>query len=239
MPEVGDRGADVLSMAEGVGGLRVDQVRRLKDLERGNARLKKRVAERTSDGRSLKRLTVVDESTRECLAMDVERRADARSVLERLAALFIERGVPDYVRSDKGSEFTARMVRQWLQRAGVKRLFIEPGSPWENGDVESFNGKFREEYLHREIFDTVVEAKVLIERWRREYNPVRPHGARGYRPPAPQAILPLPPGSAPPGGNGTRTNIESGTTIGGRSPNGSGTRKVCLPLRQVHSQGVC
>jgi len=155
------------------------------------------VADRTSDGRPLKMLTLVDEYTRECLAIDIERRADAMSVLERLAALFIERGVPDYLRSDNGSEFTARIVRNWLNRLGVKTLFIEPGSPWENGYVESFNGKFRDECLNGEIFDTVVEAKVLIERWRREYNQVRPHSALGYRPPAPETILPLPPGSAP------------------------------------------
>ena len=155
------------------------------------------VADRTSDGRPLKMLTVVDEYTRECLAIDVERRADAMSVLERLAALFLEQGAPDYLRSDNGSEFTARMVRNWLERVGVKTLFIEPGSPWENGYVESFNGKFRDECLNGETFDTVAEAKVLIERWRREYNQVRPHSALGYRPPAPEAILPLPPGSAP------------------------------------------
>ena len=155
------------------------------------------VADRTSEGRPLKMLTVVDEYTRECLAIDVERRADSMSVLERLAALLIERGAPDYLRSDNGSEFTAQVVRNWLNRGGVKTLFIEPGSPWENGFVESFNGKFRDECLTGESFDTVVEAKVLIERWRREYNQVRPHSALGYRPPAPQAILPLPPGSAP------------------------------------------
>jgi putative transposase len=155
------------------------------------------VADRTSDGRPLKMLTVVDEYTRECLAIDVERRADSMSVLERLAALFLERGAPDHLRSDNGSEFTARVVRSWLNRVGVKTLFIEPGSPWENGYVESFNGKFRDECLKGETFDTVTEAKVLIERWRREYNRVRPHSALGYRPPAPEAILPLPPGSAP------------------------------------------
>ena len=155
------------------------------------------VADRTHDGRPLKILTVVDEYTRECLAIDVERRADSMSVLERLAALFVERGVPDYLRSDNGSEFTARLVRDWLERVGVKTLFIEPASPWENGYVESFNGKFRDEFLNGEIFYTLREAKVLIEGWRREYNRVRPHSALGYRPPAPEVILPLPPGSAP------------------------------------------
>ena len=155
------------------------------------------VADRTQDGRPLKMLTVVDEYTRKCLAIDVERRADSMSVLERLAALFVERGVPDYIRSDNGSEFTARLVQNWLARVGVKTLFIEPGSPWENGYVESLNGKFRDEFLNGEIFYTLREAKVLIEGWRREYNKVRPHSALGYRPPAPETILPLPPGSVP------------------------------------------
>jgi transposase InsO family protein len=112
-------------------------------------------------------------------------------MLERLAALFVERGAPAYLRSDNGSEFTARIVRNWLHRVGVKTLFIEPGSPWENGYVESFNGKFRDACLHGEIFDSVVEARVLMERWRREYNQVRPHRAVGYRASAPEAILPV------------------------------------------------
>ena len=102
--------------------------------------------------------------------------------------LFIIRSVPDYIRSDNGSEFTATTVRGWLRRLGVKTLFIEPGSPWENGYTESFNGKLREERLNAEIFDTLMEAKVLIERWRRYYNTVRPHSSLGYRPPAPEAI---------------------------------------------------
>ena len=141
------------------------------------------VADRTQDGRPLKMLTVVDEYTRECLAIEVEQRADSMSVLERLAALFVERGVPDYIRSDNGSEFTALLVRNWLARVGVKTLFIEPGSPWENGYVESLNGKFRDEFRNGEIFYNLQEAKVLIEGWRQEYNKVRPHSALGYRPP--------------------------------------------------------
>lgn len=101
----------------------------------------------------------------------------------------MRRGVPDYIRSDNGSEFTAKAVRQWLAKVGVKTLFIEPGSPWENGYIESFNGKLRDELLNTEIFDTLLEAeaKVLIERWRREYNKIRPHSSLGYRPPAPEA----------------------------------------------------
>ena len=105
-----------------------------------------------------------------------------------LSDLFIHRGVPEHIRSDNGAEFTATKVREWLQRIDVKTLYIEPGSPWENGYVESFNGKLRDELLEREIFDTLWEAKVLIERWRREYNTVRPHSSLGYRPPAPEAV---------------------------------------------------
>jgi len=97
--------------------------------------------------------------------------------------------VPKYIRSDNGPEFTAKAIRKWLNSLGVKTLFIEPGSPWENGYIESFNGKLRDEMLNREIFTTLTEAKVLIEKWRREYNGVRPHSSLGYRPPAPEAIL--------------------------------------------------
>jgi putative transposase len=135
-------------------------------------------------------LTIVDEFTRECLAIDVTRKLSSEEVLERLSDLFIRRGVPDFVRSDNGPEFTAKRVKDWLGRVEVKTLFIEPGSPWENGYVESFNGKLRDELLDGEIFDTLLEAKVLIERWRVEYNTIRPHSALGYRPPAPEAIQP-------------------------------------------------
>jgi putative transposase len=144
---------------------------------------------RTSDGRAFRLLTVIDEHTRECLAIDVARAITADDVLERLSRLFIERGRPAYVRSDNGPEFTAKAVRRWLGGLGVRTLFIEPGSPWENGYVESFNGKVRDELLNPEIFDTLLEARVLTERWRRVYNGVRPHSALGYRPPAPEARL--------------------------------------------------
>ena len=110
-------------------------------------------------------------------------------MIDKLFDLFILRGIPEHIRSDNGSEFTAKAVRKWLNRLGVKTLFIEPGSPWENGYIESFNGKLRDELLNMEIFTTLAEAKVLIEQWRREYNQVRPHCALGYRPPAPEAIL--------------------------------------------------
>jgi len=146
------------------------------------------VQARTHEGRSFRMLTLVDEFTRECLAIDVARHLRSDDVLERLAWLFATRGVPDHIRSDNGPEFTARVVRDWLERMRVKTLFIEPGSPWENGYVESFNGKLRDELLNGEIFYTLREAKVLIERWRRHYNTVRPHSSLGYRPPAPEAI---------------------------------------------------
>lgn len=146
------------------------------------------VQARTHDGRAFRMLTIVDEFTRECLAIDVARKLTSEDVLERLSDLFIRRGVPDYLRSDNGPEFTAKRVKDWLERVEVKTLFIEPGSPWENGYVESFNGKLRDELLNGEIFDTLMEAKVLTERWRIEYNTIRPHSALGYRPPAPEAI---------------------------------------------------
>jgi transposase InsO family protein len=146
------------------------------------------VFERTHDGRPLRMLTLVDEYTRECLAIDVERRLDSENVLERLEALFVSRGTPEFIRSDNGSEFTAKAVREWLERVNVKTLYIAPGSPWENGYIESYNGKLRDELLDREIFYTLHEAKVLIERWRQEYNTFRPHSALGYRPPAPEAV---------------------------------------------------
>jgi putative transposase len=156
------------------------------------------VADRTSDGRPLRMLTIVDEHTRECVAIDVARRLTSEDVLERLSDLFVRRGVPDYLRSDNGPEFTATRVREWLARVQVKTLFIEPGSPWENGYVESFNGKLRDELLNREVFDTLLEAKVLIERWRRAYNTIRPHSSLGYRAPAPEATQPCSLASATP-----------------------------------------
>ena len=134
-------------------------------------------------------LTLIDEFTRECLAIDVARRLTSEDVLERLSDLFIQRGTPDDIRSDNGPEFTAHRVRDWLENVGVKTLFIEPGSPWENGFIESFNGKFRDELLNTEIFDTLLEAKVLIERWRVHYNTLRLHSSLGYRPPASEAVL--------------------------------------------------
>ena len=150
------------------------------------------VASRTHDGRPLRFLTVIEEYTRECLAIDVARRLNHQDVLDRLADLFVRRGTPEHIRSDNGSEFTALAVRDWLKRLDVQTLYIEPGSPWENGYNESFNGKLRDELLNVEIFDTLLEARILTERWRREYNTIRPHSALGYRPPAPETWPPRP-----------------------------------------------
>jgi putative transposase len=148
------------------------------------------VQDRTHDGRTIRMLTVIDEFTRECLAIEVARHLRHDDVLQVLAELFARHGPPDHIRSDNGSEFTAIAVREWLPRLGVKTLYIEPGSPWENGYNESFNGKLRDELLNGEIFYTLQEEKVLIERWRQHYNTIRPHSSLGYRPPAPAAILP-------------------------------------------------
>ena len=144
------------------------------------------------------------EYTRECLALLVGRRLTSDDVLTLLTDLFAERGPPDHIRSDQGAEFTATAVRKWLKRLGVATAYIEKASLWENGYNESFNGKLRDELLDGEIFYTLAEARVLIEAWQRHYNTVRPHSALGYRPPAPEAIVPgdgkASPGPWPPSG---------------------------------------
>jgi transposase InsO family protein len=147
------------------------------------------MVERTSNGKAFRILNIIDEFTRECMRVKVNRKISSQNVIEELFNLFIFRGIPEHIRSDNGPEFTARAVRRWLNRLGVKTLFIEPGSPWENGYIESFNGKLRDELLDREVFNTLEEAKVLIEQWRKEYNLIRPHSSLGYQPPAPEAIL--------------------------------------------------
>jgi transposase InsO family protein len=147
------------------------------------------VEERTTDGRKFRILNIIDEYSRESLCTRVERRINSQAVIDALFDLFVFRGIPEHIRSDNGAEFTARAVRKWLGELGVKTLFIEPGSPWENGYVESFNGKMRDELLNRELFTSLTEAKVLIAQWRREYNQVRPHSARGYMPPAPESRM--------------------------------------------------
>ncbi len=133
-------------------------------------------------------LVVVDEFSRECLAIEVARKLKSQDVLAVLADLFVRHGPPKHIRSDNGPEFVARAVRDWLGRVGVQTLFIEPGSPWENGYCESFNGKLRDELLNTEIFDTLREGQVLIEGWRRHYNAIRPHSSLAWRPPAPETI---------------------------------------------------
>jgi transposase InsO family protein len=163
------------------------------------------VEDRTRDGRKFRMLNVVDEFTRECLAIRVGRQLRAADVIDVLSDLFIRRGVPGHVRSDNGPEFAAKAVRGWISGVGAKTAFIEPGSPWENGYVESFNGKLRDELLNAEVFNTLAEAKVLIEQWRRHYNTVRPHSSLHYRPPAPEVLLtsPLPsPARHPPTSSG-------------------------------------
>lgn len=146
------------------------------------------VMDRTKNGRAIKMLAVIDEFTRECLAIEVKRRLTSKNVQDVLSKLFVERGLPENIRSDNGPEFTASRIKRWLKKLGVETLFIEPGSPWENGYVESFNGKLRDELLNGEIFYTMLEAQVLIERWRKHYNTKRPHSSLGYRPPAPETF---------------------------------------------------
>jgi len=149
------------------------------------------VEAQTHDGRKVRLMTLIDEFTRECLAIRVARRINGLGVLETMADVMLVRGVPEHIRSDNGPEMTAKVVRQWLANVGAKTLYIEPGSPWENGYCESFNGKLRDELLNGEIFYSLKEAQVLIEQWRVHYNTVRPHSSLGYRPPAPQTFAPL------------------------------------------------
>jgi putative transposase len=156
------------------------------------------VEDRNHDGRKFRMLTVIDESGRECLAIVVARRLGSDDVLAALTDLFVTRGPPQHIRSDQGVEFTANAVKYWLARLGVSTLHIEKANPWENGYDESFNGKLWDELLDREIFHTLIEARVLIEAWRRHHDTERPHSSLGYRPPAPETIGPprRPSGSA-------------------------------------------
>ena len=130
-------------------------------------------------------MTLVDEYSREALAIRVARRLGSMQVIETLADAMVVKGVPQFIRSDNGPEMTALEVKRWLQEVGSKTLFIEPGTPWENGYCESFNGKLRDEFLDGEIFYSLKEAQVLTEQWRRTYNQIRPHSSLNYRPPAP------------------------------------------------------
>jgi putative transposase len=152
------------------------------------------VEAQTHDGRRIRLLTLIDEFTRECLAIRVARRINSLGVIETLADVMLTKGIPEHIRSDNGVEMTSRIVRHWLAGLGSKTLYIEPGSPWENGYCESFNGKLRDECLNQEIFYSLNEARIVIEQWRNQYNTVRPHSSLGYRPPAPQTstgIMPM------------------------------------------------
>jgi len=154
------------------------------------------VEDRTRDGRKFRMLCVVDEFTREALAIRVARRLGAADVIDVLADLFVARGVPVHIRSDQGPEFAAEAVQGWIAGVGAATAYIEKASPWENGYVESFNGKLRDELLRAEVFHSLREAQVLVEQWRRHYNTARPHSSLGYRPPAPEVVtpaLPMPP----------------------------------------------
>jgi putative transposase len=148
------------------------------------------VADTLVGGIGIRMLTVMDEFTRECLCIRVAKSLKADDVLGVLGDLFITHGTPEHIRSDNGSEFTANALRNWLKTLGVKTAFIAPGSPWENGLNERFNGSLRDECLNRERFYTLKEAQILIEAWRHEYNHIRPHSSLNYRPPAPRTIIP-------------------------------------------------
>ena len=147
------------------------------------------VHDRTHDGRAYRMLNIIDEFTREALMIRVDRKLNSVSVIDALTDLFILRGPPAFIRSDNGPEFIAQAVRDWIAAVGAKTAYIEPGSPWENGYVESFNARLRDELLNGEIFCSLKEARIVIEQWRRHYNQVRPHGSRGWRPPAPEAHI--------------------------------------------------
>ena len=149
------------------------------------------VHHRTEDGKAFRTLNVLDEFSRECLEIRVKRKLNSIDVIEVLADLFILRGIPAYIRSDNGPEFVAEAVQRWINAAGAKTAYIEPGSPWENGYCESFNARFRDELLNGEIFYSLKEAQIIIEQWRRFYNTKRPHSALGYHPPAPKTFIPV------------------------------------------------
>ncbi|WP_142494385.1 IS3 family transposase [Thalassovita litoralis] len=148
---------------------------------------------RTEDGKVFRTLNILDEHSRECLAIKVKRKLNSGDVIDALSDLFIMRGVPDYIRSDNGPEFVAEAVQDWIRAVGAKTAYIAPGSPWENGYCESFNARFRDELLNGEVFYNLREAEILIEQWRNHYNTKRPHSALGYRPPAPETIVPMDP----------------------------------------------
>ena len=146
---------------------------------------------RTDDGKAFRTLNLIDEFSRECLASKVDRKLNSTNVISTLTDQFILRGFPVFIRSYNGPEFVAQPVRDWIAAMGTKTAYIEPGSPWENGYCESFNGRFRDELLNAESFYTLREAQIIIEQWRCHFNTKRPHSALGYRPPAPETIIPM------------------------------------------------
>jgi putative transposase len=148
------------------------------------------VEDRTHEGRKYRMLNLIDEFTHECLAIRVDRKLKSTDVIDLLSDQFILRGVPEHIRSDNGPEFVAKAVQDWVRAVGAKTAYIERGSPWENGFIESFNARLRDELLDGEIFYSLAEARIVIESWRRHYNTVRPHGSLGYKPPAPEVFIP-------------------------------------------------
>jgi putative transposase len=172
------------------------------------------VEDRTHDGRKYRMLNVVDEYTHESLAIRVRRKLKSIDVIDVLSELFMLRGIPGHIRSDNGPEFIAEAVQKWIAAVGSKTAYIAPGSPWENGYVESFNARLRDELLNGEIFYSLREAQIVIESWRRHYNAVRPHASLGYKPPAPEVFVPAlaawPPARAMPAPSSTQHLAEGG-----------------------------
>ena len=146
------------------------------------------VEDRTHDGRKYRMLNVIDEFTHECLAIRINRKLKAIDVIDVLSDLFILRGVPGHIRSDNGPEFIAKALQDWIAAVGAKTAYIAPGSPWENGFIESFNARLRDELLNGEIFYTLREAQIVVESWRHHYNAVRPHASLGYGPSIAQCL---------------------------------------------------
>ncbi len=185
------------------GGMKVDQAkrRRLRLNDGSCIRLRPErpnhvwswgfVFDRTDDGRPIKLMVVIDEYTRQCLAIHTTRRIRAKDAIDVFADLMEFHGIPEHIRADNGPEMVAKHLRHRLGRLGTKTVYITSGSPWENGYCESFNGKLRDELLNGEIFYTLREAQVFIEQWRVHYNTIRPHSALGYRPPAPETLAPI------------------------------------------------
>jgi len=168
--------------------------------------------DRTHDGRKIRMLNVVDEFTRECLAIRVDRRLNSTSVIDVLTDLFILRGVPNHIRSDNGPEFIAKAVQAWIGAVGAKTAYITPGSPWENGYIESFNARMRDELLNGELFYSLKEAQIIIESWRRHYNGIRPHSSLRYKAPAPEVFVPsLPAWPSPPYGSAPTAPLDLAT----------------------------